>query len=368
MRILVLGYGQIGQVVAHDLASSGFDVTAADRVFQPVIHDSIKQVTVEDLHDVTKIIKPYDIIVGALPGSMGYDVLRQIVEAGKKYVDVSFMPEDPRCLNYKAKDTGSICMFDMGLGPGIPNMFMAWAATQTPHPRSAVYYVGGNPIKPFGPTRYLSSWSTEGVVQEYLMMARTLSDGQVIRHSALSELCEMDRKEFPGRLEAFRTDGLRSLLTTKPFPNIEEFTLRWPGHAKIMVALREMGFFDDDQIDATTETLDRHWKAAAHKYDHRDFVCLSVECYGWTDEDTIRGNVLTLYDEYDEETNTTAMARTTAFTTTFGVHLLAEDIITAPGVYAPEELGPDTIHMLRDHLASRGVNLNYAQPNPRISS
>ena len=41
----------------------------------------------------------YDIIVGAMPGTLAFNVLRSLILAGKPIVDISFFEEDPRLLH-----------------------------------------------------------------------------------------------------------------------------------------------------------------------------------------------------------------------------------------------------------------------------
>ena len=41
------------------------------------------------------IVEDFDLVVGALPGDMGFEAMRQVILSKKDIVDISFFPEDP---------------------------------------------------------------------------------------------------------------------------------------------------------------------------------------------------------------------------------------------------------------------------------
>ena len=361
MRVLVLGYGKIGRTIARDLVEIGYDVTAMDKYPPTYSVDGVVCEKIDSLSSLPSKVGPYDIVVGALPGSLGYEALDLMAGTGKKYIDVSFMPQNQLDFHDKAERSGTIALVDMGLAPGIHNLFIGWAASELSSRHWANIWVGGNPIKPFGPSKYLCSWSAEGVVQEYTEPARILREGEIDYREPFYELIELDWELFPGRLEAFLTDGLRTLLFTKPFPNMKEFTMRWPGHAQLMLALDDMGFFLPENFKQTSKVLSEHWQEAAERQNNQDFVALVVHCQGNDRYGNQRCYTAELYDEYDPKTGDTGMARTTGFTVTAGVKMLASGIWKSPGVVTPEALGamPHALDMLQTHLAMRGVKLDY---------
>ena len=77
--------------------------------------------------------------------------------------------------------------------------------------------------------------------------ARIKVGGVVVERPALSGI---EHLEFPdvGTLEAFHTDGLRSLLDTCDCPSMDEKTMRYPGHADRMRLLRETGFLSTKEV------------------------------------------------------------------------------------------------------------------------
>lgn len=362
MKVIVLGYGQIGRTIVRDLASTGYDVTVVDRYKHDLPSDlNVDYMVVDNMFgDFYNLIKPYDIIVGALPGSIGYKAVEHMAYTGKKCVDVSFMPENPLAIDQIAREHGSTILVDMGLAPGIPNILIGHACARMCRPTEATFYVGGSPARPFGPDKYFTTWSAEGVIQEYTMPARIVRNGWIEEKEPFSELHEVDWNFLPGTLEAFLTDGLRTLNYTRPAPNMKEYTMRWPGHAKLMMALDSMGFFDGAHLKNTAKVLEEHWSFRAKTQQHEDFVALAVFCLGRNEAGTDTVKTFTLLDTSDPQTGDTAMARTTGFTVTAGVEMLAEDgVIDKVGVHAPETIGQksDVLHMLKMHLKMRGVEI-----------
>ena len=102
------------------------------------------------------------------------------------------------------------------------------------------------PKRPTPPFNYKAAFSPADVIEEYTRPARLVEEGVVVVREALSEV---ERVELPGvgGLEAFNSDGLRSLLAL-PIPNMREKTLRYAGHAEQMRLLRDAGFFDRAEV------------------------------------------------------------------------------------------------------------------------
>jgi len=89
-------------------------------------------------------------------------------------------------------------------------------------------YVGGLPIVRQWPYEYKAVFSPLDVIEEYTRTARFVENGRVVTRPALTDLERVDF-EGVGTLEAFNTDGLRTLIQTIPAPNMKEKTLRYPG-------------------------------------------------------------------------------------------------------------------------------------------
>ncbi len=184
-------------------------------------------------------------------------------------------------------------------------------------------------------------------------------NGEVITKEALSEP-ELINTEA-GTLEAFNTDGLRSLLKTMKIPNMKEKTLRYPGHIYLMKVLRDTGFFDKEEIDVkgktirpldlTSKLLFPLWKLETYE---KEFTILIIKIKGEGEKIEY-----TLFDKYDEETKTSSMARTTGYTCTAAVNLVMNGYYKTKGISPPEYLGRDEncFNKILGYLFDRGIKI-----------
>jgi lysine 6-dehydrogenase len=293
---------------------------------------------------VTELVAGYDLVLSAVPGFMGYATLEAILAARRNVVDISFFAEDPFALNDKAVQAGVTAIVDCGVAPGLSNMLVGRVAEELDSLENVLIYVGGLPEVRQWPYEYKAGFSPIDVIAEYTRPARYVENGVMVTRPALSDPEMID---FPGlgTLEAFNTDGLRSLAQTISCPNMKEKTLRYPGHIEKMALLRETGFFSEDEImvagtalrpiDFTAALLFPKWKLEQGEV---DITVLRVEVQGRQDgrEASFTFRML---DRYDPATETHSMARTTGYTATAAVRMLTESLYTEPGIIPPEVIG-----------------------------
>ena len=368
-RIIVLGAGLVGKEMAKDLTKY-YDVTAVDRseaslrsAFQG--HPGIKTI-VADLSApaaITRLVEPFDLVVGAMPGFMGKATLKAVLEAGRDVVDIAFFPEDPFDLDGLAKAKGVTALVDFGVAPGMSNMFAGYHQKQMAALSRIEILVGGLPVVREFPFEYKAVFSPIDVIEEYTRPARYIENGHEVVRTALTD---PELLFFPGigTLESFNTDGLRSLAKTIHCPNMKEKTLRFPGHIRLMEVLRESGFFDKTPIDVhgvmisplefTSRVMFPKWQL---KPGEEDFTVMRVIVEG--DDAQGRHETVTydLLDRFDAKNKVTSMARTTGYTGTAGVRLLAEGKFKRPGVNPPEFVGevPACLEFVLAHLAERDI-------------
>ena len=257
LRIVVLGGGRVGSTIVRDLAvNDDFTVIGVD--LDPVRVERMTEFGAEgvvadlsELGNVSKAVADADLVVGAVPGFMGYRTVERVLQEGKPIVDISFFPEDAFGLDRPARDAGVCCLFDCGIAPGLSNLILGRMEEHLDETTSFHCLVGGLPVERTWPWEYKAPFSPGDVIEEYVRPARLRRDGVEITLPALSEVELVD---FPGlgSLEAFNTDGLRSLLRTCKAPDMVEKTMRYPGHALRMRILRDAGFFSTEEIQAAS--------------------------------------------------------------------------------------------------------------------
>jgi lysine 6-dehydrogenase len=348
-KVIVLGSGMVGRVMASDL-SQDFEVTAVD--VSPGNLDRLKPARVAavkaDLGNsdaVKSLVKDKDLVIGAVPGFMGFATLQAVFDAGKDVVDISFFPEDALQLDEAAKARGVTAVVDCGVAPGMSNMILGYHAARMAV-ESFECYVGGLPFRRDYPFQYKAPFSPADVVEEYVRPARYVENGHLVVRPALSDTEFM---EFPqvGTLEAFNSDGLRSLLKTTVVPNMIEKTLRYPGHVDHIKALRASGFFSHDEIDVrgqkvrpidvTSAVLFKQW----HLEDEDDeFTVMKIVVKG-REAGAAKTYSYDVFDRRDKATGYSSMARTTGFPATAVARLLLEGRFQRKGVCPPEFIGVD---------------------------
>ncbi len=366
-KIIVLGAGMVGKAIAIDL-STRHQVTAADidqeslRFLSDQHGIDVVAVNLMEEDSIRELVARFDLVVSAVPGFMGYDTLRTVIEAEKNIVDISFMPEDYMDLNNLAARRGVTAITDCGVAPGMPNLIAGYH-NEYMEIESFDYVVGGLPKVKMYPFYYKAPFSPVDVVEEYTRPARFVEKGKRMVKPAMSdpELVFFDRV---GTLEAFYTDGLRSLLSNlSHIPNMREKTLRYPGHIQLIQALKTAGFFDKEPIavnntyvrpiDFTSNILIRDWKLNPNE---PEFTVMRIDIHGHEDgkQKHIRYE---LYDEYDHEQKLSSMARTTGFTATANAELILQKKFVGNGVFPLELVGMDEecFRFVLDYLAERGL-------------
>lgn len=348
-RITVLGCGLVGNLIVRDLAAGGeLEVTAVD-----ASEDALgalgetprirrERADLSAPAEIQRVIHDADVVVGAVPGRLGFSMLRTVIEAGKSIADISFSPEDPLQLDELAQERGVTAIVDCGVSPGLSNLAMGRAAAQLGAIDEGVIYVGGLPVERHWPWEYRIVFSATDVIEEYLRPARMIEHGRIVTKPALSEIELIDLPGV-GTLEAFNTDGLRTLLTTVPARNLREKTLRYPGHAERMRMLRETGFFSDEPIELqgtrvaprqlTERLLFASWIKAPQE---EELTVLRITAV--SSEPERRRMVFDLYDRTDLESGATSMARTTGFPCAIAARMLASGAYREPGIRPPEML------------------------------
>ncbi len=362
-KIVVLGAGLVGNAIAIDLHNQ-YDVTAVDinqEALDKLSRDHNIKTAKRDLNtgdSIKAAVEGFDLVIGAVPGFMGFNTVKHVIQAGKNMVDISFFPQDPFILDEAARKSNVTVVVDCGIAPGMGNIILGYHNHNMKVERYECL-VGGLPFVREWPFEYKAVFSPIDVIEEYIRPARYIENGGVVVKPALSDP-ELVQFNKVGTLEAWNSDGLRSLLQTMKIPNMIEKTLRYPGCIEYLKVLRESGFFSYDEIDVggkkirpielTSRLLFPKWKL---KPGEEDFTVMRVTITGSEKEITYE-----LFDRFDRKTNTISMARTTGYTCTSVANLVLEGRFTRKGISPPEYVGEseDNFKYMLSYLKERNVD------------
>ncbi len=346
-----MGGGAQGRVIAADLArtlpQARVDVADVREPRLPALPNlRWVQADLGETDEIARRLEGYDLGVGALPSRLGFRAMRAAIAARRSLVDVSFCLEDALTLDADARAAGVAILPDCGLAPGLSNLVVGRGLATRGTPDQITIMVGGVAQDCSRPYGFVVTWSLEDLYEEYLRPARVVRDGERTTVPVFSGL-ERVHVDGVGEMEAFYSDGLRSLLQTVPgVRDMGEKTLRWPGHADAVKPL------------VACSRLVEEFRAKCVADEPLDLVAFVVRMR-WGK----RGETVTLVDRYEPATRLTAMARTTALTCSVCAQLAAGGGVRETGVLPLERLARDEAasRFLHERLAERGVRLAWRE-------
>ena len=378
MRLLVLGAGLQGSACAYDLLQNPDvkEVRLADRVtdalpafLQPYVGKGRLQPIALDVKDAAAVARAMDgvqAVMCALPYYFNEPMTRAAIAAGAHFCDLGGNTEivqEQKQLDAEAKAKGVTVIPDCGLAPGMVNVLAQLGIDRLDKTESVRIYVGGLPQNPEGPLKYQIVYSIEGVLDYYTTLSWIVRDGKRIEVKALSEIEPVHFDAPVGELEAFHTAGGLSTMAHRyegKIPEMEYKTLRYPGHAKIMEAIRELGLLEDKPVDVKgTQVVPRDVAIAQmqprlFKRESPDLVALRVVVKG-TKGGKPQTQSFELVDRRDAEHGISAMMRTTGYSLSITGQLQAQGLVKPSGVHTPDECVPGERYVAE--LAKRGVKI-----------
>src|SRR5512140_2289864 len=366
MRMLVLGAGLQGSACAYDLLQQA-DVTEvhlADKTvehlpafLQPYIGGRLKPVAldVNDHAATRKAMNGAKAVMCAVPYYFNMSMTEAAIDSGAHFSDLGGNTEivfQQKALDGKAAAAGVTVIPDCGLAPGMVNILAQLGISRCDAVDTVKIYVGGLPQQPEPPLNYQIVYSLEGVLDYYTTLSWVIRDGRRQQVKALSELEPVTFADV-GKLEAFHTAGGLSTIGFRyegKIPTMEYKTLRYPGHAHIMEAIRDLGLLSLEPILVKGSiVVPRDVAIAAmgpklFKPNGRDLVAMRVIVSG-----TKGGKPVTqkfeLVDRYDEKSGITAMERTTGFSLAITGLMQARGKVSPAGVHTSDECMPGAAYV-----------------------
>lgn len=381
MRMLVLGAGLQGSACAFDLLQND-DVTAVRIADLSVEHlaDFLKpwvggrltpvQLDLRDHDAVRSQLEWCDAVMSAAPYYLNTDLARLAVECNAHFSDLGGNTEivfEQKKLHATAKARGLSIIPDCGVAPGMVNILAQFGIEQMDSVDAVRIFVGGLPQDPEPPLNYHIVYSLEGVLDYYTTLSWVVRAGKRQQVKALSEIETMQFPEPVGALEAFHTAGGLSTMGFRyegKIPTMEYKTLRYPGHARIMEAIRDLGLLDLEPVDVKGQSVVPRDVAVAvmskrlTKPEAKDLVVLRVTVSGARGGKP-RSVQWQLIDRYDEQHGISSMMRCTGYSLAITGLMQVRGDIKEKGVCTPDECVPGAAYVAE--LQKRGIVLERTE-------
>lgn len=377
MKMLVLGAGFQGSACAYDLLQNPevTEVRLADLHTEHLAEFLVPYsgsrliftpLDVRNTEAVSALMRECDAAMSAIPYYFNFELAQQAVEAGVHFSDLGGNTEivfKQKTLDLEAKKKGITVIPDCGLAPGMVNILAEHAINQLDKVETVRIFVGGLPQDPEPPLNYQIVYSLEGVLDYYTTLSWVLRDGKRTQVKALSEVEKVKFEGTVGELEGFHTAGGLSTMAFRyegKIPTMEYKTLRYPGHASIMEAIRELGLLEMNPVDVKgVKVVPRDLVVAAMgprltKPNGKDLVALRVFAEG-TKNGQRKKVGWELVDFYDEKHDISAMERSTGYSLSITGQMQARGEIGKAGVFTPDEAIPAEKYV--SELAKRGVEI-----------
>lgn len=344
--VIALGCGLVGKFVVRKLLENGKSVTVVDlKIPEEIAHLENVNAIEGDVFSILETLPHGKVVVNMLPGRIGDKVRPKLLESKHQIIDLAFTLEDPNKYSNLAKANNCSLLWDVGIAPGLSNMLVKKGRNMIGELDLVHIKVGGNPSKKDSNWSYMAPFSPSDVIEEYTRPARIIENNQMVNVPALSERHLID-VEYHGKMEAFLTDGLRSIMDSIPAKEMKEFTVRWPGHIDKWI---------NEGIDMDEDKLLAEWKFDNNR---EEFTWLEVKVQN--QKSKVRWMV---YDNGKD--GDSSMARTTGLVTAACTMLFLENgplqgCGLEPGIHAPEDISDSSIEYIIKFLSENGVEINQS--------
>jgi saccharopine dehydrogenase-like NADP-dependent oxidoreductase len=243
--VLVLGAGKIGSLISGLLAESGdYRVQLADSkpgaAAEVVTAHGLENLSAFDLDaaDETALAAhvrahPADAVVSGLPYFCNVGVARVARAEGLHYFDLTEDVAATEAVRELAEGSNKVFAPQCGLAPGFISIAANELMQHFDSVKSVKLRVGALPQHPNNVLKYSLTWSTDGVINEYGNLCKSIVDGREIDVMPLEGL---EQIEIDGKLyEAFNTSGGLGSLGETYRDNVRDMdykTIRYPGHCE----------------------------------------------------------------------------------------------------------------------------------------
>ena len=390
MKILVLGAGRMGYGAAFDLIHNSpnveritvadYDLKKAEHVAAKVGTERVEARAVDAGNYAASIdiMHGHDAVISCVNYWYNEHLSRAAIETKANFCDLggnNYVVDRQLALDAKAKAAGINIIPDCGLAPGMVSVLAMHGRARFDQLDELHIRVGGLPQDPQPPLDYQLVFSVEGLINEYIEVARVIRDGKIAEVESMTELESLSFNGFPP-LEAFQTSGGTSTLPDSFLGKIKELdykTIRYAGHCDKFKAMIDLGLCSSEEMvhehrkitprRVFAELLEKHLPA-----DGPDYVLVRLEFVGKPKAETRavanvpRGTQILRYDivdQQDERTGLSAMMRTTAFPASIIAQMMASGDVLMRGA-TPQEKAVDPEKFVAE-LTRRNINIEMSE-------
>ncbi len=379
MKILVLGAGRMGHGAVFDLIHNSpdvesvtvadFDLKKAEAVAEAVDTSRVvpRHIDAGVYSDAVDLMRGHDSVISCVNYWHNVSLSKAAIETKTNFCDLggnNYVVDEQLGLDAEAKAAGINIIPDCGLAPGMVSILAMHGAAKFEEIEEIHIRVGGLPQKPEPPLNYQLVFSVEGLINEYIEVARVIRDGKIATVESLTEIEDLSFEGFPA-LEAFQTSGGTSTLPDTFLGKIRELdykTIRYAGHCDKFKTMIDLGLCSSDAIDVDSqsvkprrvfgELLLKHLPA-----DGPDYVLVRLDFVGKKVGETSRLRY-DIVDKLDEATGMSAMMRTTAFPASIIAQMMAHGDVLSRGA-TPQEKAIDPAKFVSE-LARRKIDIRVS--------
>jgi lysine 6-dehydrogenase len=379
MKILVLGAGRMGYGAAFDLVHNSPEVESvtvadldskkAEEVAGKIGTSRIehRQVDTSNYDDVVALMSEHDSAISCVNYWYNESLSRAALETKTNFCDLggnNYVVDSQLAIDPEAKAAGINIIPDCGLAPGMVSILAMHGAANFDQVDEIHIRVGGLPQDPQPPLNYQLVFSVEGLINEYVEVARVIRDGKLTEVESMTELEELAFKSFPP-LEAFQTSGGTSTLPDTFLGKIRELdykTIRYSGHCGKFKTMIDLGLCSSEEmiVDYAKVTPRRVFGELLQQHlpaDGPDYVLVRLDFVGHSNG-TSKKLRYDIVDKQDEATGLSAMMRTTAFPASIIAQMMARGDVLVRGA-TPQEKAIEP-NAFVEELGRRNINISIS--------
>jgi lysine 6-dehydrogenase len=295
-----MGYGAAFDLVhnspdVESVTVADFDPKKAENVAAMVGTSRIeaRHIDASDYRDVVAVMSGHDSAISCVNYWYNESLSRAAIETKTNFCDLggnNYVVDSQLAMDAEARAAGINIIPDCGLAPGMVSILAMHGAANFDQVEEIHIRVGGLPQDPKPPLNYQLVFSVEGLINEYVEVARVIRDGKITEVESMTEVEELSFDGFPA-LEAFQTSGGTSTLPDTFLGKIRELdykTIRYAGHCEKFKMMIDLGLCSSEEmvVDYAKVTPRRVFGDLLQKHlpaDGPDFVLVRLDFVGRSD-------------------------------------------------------------------------------------